>query len=217
MPEGRLDSFQRHKLRVFGIYSQPLGRFGSLDLSPIWRVNSGRVYSLTAGDGGAGGAARAQPRLSDERHQSGRSRDRLLRRPRCVSVQGLRSRRPGGHLCNTRVDVGVALVQARDLQRAEQPEADRVGSHGDRRSRRARWTPTAFRPAISRARVSDRRPTTTSSRSRTPDRTVAGRCASRSARGFDHESRRARSKKHYFVLFFFVSFVAFVVNPVFVP
>ena len=49
MPEGRLDSFQRHKLRVYGIYSQGLGRFGSLDLSPIWRVNSGRVYSLTAG------------------------------------------------------------------------------------------------------------------------------------------------------------------------
>ena len=49
MPEGRLDSFQRHKLRVFGIYTQPLGRLGSLDLSPIWRMNSGRVYSLTAG------------------------------------------------------------------------------------------------------------------------------------------------------------------------
>ena len=49
MPEGRLDSFQRHKLRVYGIYSQSLGRSGSLDLSPIWRVNSGRVYSLTAG------------------------------------------------------------------------------------------------------------------------------------------------------------------------
>ncbi len=49
MPEGRLDSFQRHKVRVYGIYSQRFGRFGSLDLSPIWRVNSGRVYSLTAG------------------------------------------------------------------------------------------------------------------------------------------------------------------------
>ena len=41
MPEGRLDSYQRHKLRAYGIYTQPLGRFGSLDLSPIWRVNSG--------------------------------------------------------------------------------------------------------------------------------------------------------------------------------
>jgi len=49
MPEGRLDSFQRHKVRLYGIYSQSLGRAGSIDLSPIWRLNSGRVYSLTAG------------------------------------------------------------------------------------------------------------------------------------------------------------------------
>ncbi|MBF8299654.1 MAG: hypothetical protein HW394_24 [Acidobacteria bacterium] len=48
MPEGRLDGYQRHKLRVYGIYTQRFGRFGSLDLSPIWRVNSGAVYSHTA-------------------------------------------------------------------------------------------------------------------------------------------------------------------------
>ena len=49
MPEGRLDSFQRHKVRAYGVYSQTMGRFGSVDLSPIWRINSGRAYSLTAG------------------------------------------------------------------------------------------------------------------------------------------------------------------------
>jgi hypothetical protein len=48
MPEGRLDGYQQHKLRVYGIYTQPFGRFGSLNLSPIWRVNSGSVYSHTA-------------------------------------------------------------------------------------------------------------------------------------------------------------------------
>ena len=48
MPEGRLDSFQRHKMRAYGTYTQSMGRFGSVDLSPIWRVNSGRAYSLTA-------------------------------------------------------------------------------------------------------------------------------------------------------------------------
>ena len=47
MPEGRLDSFQRHKLRVYTIYEQSFGRFGSVDVSPIWRVNSGRTYSLS--------------------------------------------------------------------------------------------------------------------------------------------------------------------------
>ena len=47
-PEGRLDSYQQHKLRVYGVLMQPLGRFGSLDVAPLWRVNSGTVYSLTA-------------------------------------------------------------------------------------------------------------------------------------------------------------------------
>jgi hypothetical protein len=48
MPEGRLDNFQQHKLRIYGHYSQSLGRFGSVDVAPLWRVNSGGVYSLTA-------------------------------------------------------------------------------------------------------------------------------------------------------------------------
>jgi hypothetical protein len=47
MPEGRLDNYQQHKLRVYGNYGQSLGRFGSLDVTPLWRVNSGAVYSLT--------------------------------------------------------------------------------------------------------------------------------------------------------------------------
>ena len=47
-PEGRLDNFQRHKLRVYGNYGQSLGRFGSIDFTPLWRVNSGAVYSHTA-------------------------------------------------------------------------------------------------------------------------------------------------------------------------
>jgi hypothetical protein len=48
MPEGRLDNFQRHKLRVYATYNQGLGRFGSIDVAPLWRVNSGGVYSLTS-------------------------------------------------------------------------------------------------------------------------------------------------------------------------
>ena len=45
-PYGRLDEFQRHKVRLWTTYSQTLGRFGSLDLSPLWRINSGQTYSL---------------------------------------------------------------------------------------------------------------------------------------------------------------------------
>ncbi len=50
MPEGRLDNYQQHKLRIYGTYAQALGRFGSLDVAPLWRVNSGGVYSLTVVD-----------------------------------------------------------------------------------------------------------------------------------------------------------------------
>jgi hypothetical protein len=48
VPDGRLADFQRHKLRLYGTYSQTLGRFGSVDLSPIWRVDSGHVFSYVA-------------------------------------------------------------------------------------------------------------------------------------------------------------------------
>jgi outer membrane receptor protein involved in Fe transport len=47
-PYGRLDEFQRHKLRIWTSYNQSLGRFGNVDLGPIWRVNSGLTYSLVA-------------------------------------------------------------------------------------------------------------------------------------------------------------------------
>lgn len=47
-PYGRLDEYQRHKLRIWTSYNQGLGRFGSIDLGPIWRVNSGLTYSLVA-------------------------------------------------------------------------------------------------------------------------------------------------------------------------
>src|SRR6185295_6481381 len=49
LPYGRLADYQRHKLRIYGTYSQQFGRFGAVDLSPLWRVNSGQVYSLSAG------------------------------------------------------------------------------------------------------------------------------------------------------------------------
>ena len=48
LPQGRLADYQRHKLRVYGTYTASAGRFGALDISPIWRVNSAQVYSLFA-------------------------------------------------------------------------------------------------------------------------------------------------------------------------
>ena len=45
-PGGRLDDFQRSKVRLWADYHAGLGRYGSLDLTPIYRHNSARTYSL---------------------------------------------------------------------------------------------------------------------------------------------------------------------------
>jgi len=47
-PFGRLDEFQRHKVRLWTIYNVGLGGFGNADLSALWRYNSGLTYSLAA-------------------------------------------------------------------------------------------------------------------------------------------------------------------------
>ena len=45
-PEGRLDDFQRSKLRLWADYHADLGKWGSLNLAPIYRYNSARTFSL---------------------------------------------------------------------------------------------------------------------------------------------------------------------------
>jgi hypothetical protein len=47
-PLGRLQSFQRHRIRLWSIYDFGVGRFGRLSLSGLWRVESGQVYSVRA-------------------------------------------------------------------------------------------------------------------------------------------------------------------------
>ena len=47
-PEGRLNDFQRHKVRLWAIWTQDMGRFGSLDVAPLVRIDSGTTYSLAA-------------------------------------------------------------------------------------------------------------------------------------------------------------------------
>ena len=50
-PDGRLQDFQRHRLRVWSTYRADLRRFGEVSVSGLWRVDSGRVYSLTTNVG----------------------------------------------------------------------------------------------------------------------------------------------------------------------
>ena len=47
-PTGRLDEFQEHKMRLWGVYTLGLGGAGAVDVAGIWRYDSGRVYSLAA-------------------------------------------------------------------------------------------------------------------------------------------------------------------------
>ena len=47
-PMGRLDDYQQHKVRVWSTYQLRAGRFGSFDITPLWRYNSALSYSLAA-------------------------------------------------------------------------------------------------------------------------------------------------------------------------
>jgi outer membrane receptor protein involved in Fe transport len=45
-PEGRLDDFQRSKVRLWADYRAEFGRYGAFTVAPIYRYNSARTYSL---------------------------------------------------------------------------------------------------------------------------------------------------------------------------
>jgi hypothetical protein len=47
-PEGRLQSFERHRLRAWTVYDIGLGRAGDVSVSGLVRADSGQVYSLRA-------------------------------------------------------------------------------------------------------------------------------------------------------------------------
>jgi hypothetical protein len=47
-PDGRLPTFERHRLRLWSVYGWNMGRFGDLSVSGLWRVDSALTYSLAA-------------------------------------------------------------------------------------------------------------------------------------------------------------------------
>lgn len=68
-PLGRLNDFQRHKVRIWGIYNLGLGWVGNIDLGSIWRYNSGQVYSLVSS--GVPLTARQEAILEERGYASG--------------------------------------------------------------------------------------------------------------------------------------------------
>ena len=47
-PDGRLQDFQRSRLRIWSVKQWNMSRGGDVSVSGLWRVDSGRVYSLAA-------------------------------------------------------------------------------------------------------------------------------------------------------------------------
>lgn len=47
-PTGRLNDFQRHKIRAWVVYTQSLGRFGAIDIAPLYKFDSATTFSLQA-------------------------------------------------------------------------------------------------------------------------------------------------------------------------
>jgi len=62
-PEGTLADFQRHKMRIWSVYTLGLGRAGDVSVSGLWRVQSGGTlgdrYSLRATNQGLSATQRA--------------------------------------------------------------------------------------------------------------------------------------------------------------
>ncbi len=47
-PWGRLDDYQQHRARVWGIYTLGMGSLGNLDVGGFWRYDSAENYSLAS-------------------------------------------------------------------------------------------------------------------------------------------------------------------------
>jgi hypothetical protein len=47
-PDGRLQNSQRSRLRVWSVYDWNVGRLGDLSVSGLWRLDSGRVFTLAS-------------------------------------------------------------------------------------------------------------------------------------------------------------------------
>ena len=129
-PVGRLDDFQRHKVRLYLTYNQSLGRFGSVDLAPIFRYNSGQTFSLAA----TGVPFECHPGFAESWLSSVEPdwhlADPLLRRPRYRGIRRLRAARPRRLVSDSNLEGASAVGQVRALQCAEQRQADWL--HDDR-------------------------------------------------------------------------------------
>ena len=129
-PDGRLDDFQRSKVRVWADYHAGLGQYGSLTFAPIYRYNSARTYSLVLN-----GQPLSTVQAALNPGYAGTPTQQIFFGERgSQSFEGFRAGRPRGDLRDSGVALGAAVDQVRVVQRAQQSEADRVGHDDHRRS-----------------------------------------------------------------------------------
>ena len=134
-PLGRLDDFQRHKIRVWADYQARLGRYGSFTFAPIYRYNSARTYSLILN----GQPLSAVQAANNPGYAGTPTQQVFFGEPRLAVVRRLLDGRLRRDLRRPRLALGAAVDQVRGVQRAEQSEAHRVGHDDHRRpSQRAR-------------------------------------------------------------------------------
>ena len=114
-PLGRLDNFQRHKVRVWSIYNLELGSAGVVDIGGVWRYNSGvptasgrtsmplrpsRRSSLTSAMSTLLGSARSTSHRVVGRRRS-TATDCSISRSTTASRSGIRSARGSNSSCST--------------------------------------------------------------------------------------------------------------------
>ena len=159
-PEGNLQDFQRHRLRIWSVKQWNMSRGGDLSVSGLWRVDwRPRVQSggeKPAADCDAGCDPR-ECRLSGRRWDPP---DRLLRRSRHTDVPGLRCVRHLSQLQRSGVPQAAALCEVRHLQPVQQREAHRLEHDGEPEQGGAGWTVSDWRLPTRQPRRLEPRPAT---------------------------------------------------------
>ena len=113
---------------MWTIYTLGLGKFGDVDLTGLWRYNTGLTYSLVAT--GRAAERTQQPRLppppATQNAPNGGEQDIFFGKLGSEHVPRLRRRRLHGELLDPGVEDDEALPEVRRAERVQQPEADCV-------------------------------------------------------------------------------------------
>ena len=143
-PEGRLNDYQKHKVRAWTTYDLGLGRLGNLNLGLLWRYDSALTYSLAAGN-----QAPSDIQLSRDpgyAQPPGPTLNVFFGERGVGEFAGGAPVRPGRHLRHQGLPEAAPLREVRHEEHLQQQDAggghQRLQHDGGARTRTGRWTPT---------------------------------------------------------------------------